>query len=121
MHTFAAVSVQGPKPNTSKEERKARKKAEHAKKAKEEGAAKPKNKLAEDTEEFCPRVKSVKSRVRELAQRGINPHKAAKMAAAEVVGEAGVRPGCVGCVVLSDAKASVLSAANVSPVIHTLE
>ncbi len=31
-------------------------------------------------------VKSVKSRVRELTQQGINPHKAAKMAAASVTG-----------------------------------
>ena len=32
-------------------------------------------------------VKSVKSKVRELTQAGINPHQAAKMAAASVSGE----------------------------------
>ena len=31
-------------------------------------------------------VKSVKSKVRELTQQGINPHKAAKMAAASITG-----------------------------------
>ncbi|GAX73223.1 hypothetical protein CEUSTIGMA_g676.t1 [Chlamydomonas eustigma] len=71
----------------SKEERKARKKAEHSKKVSEEDQrAKGKTKLAEETEVFSKAVKGVKSRVRELVQQGINPHKAAKMAAASITG-----------------------------------